>query len=143
MTNRIIKNLEKLTDEDLQNIKNKKKCYDGPITGNIKCIVISILFALFYWYAPSKNKYILLGILYITYILIAYYDFFYDCRKGEFGPTFLKTFYAWAKPKNSKQNILYSNICSNKKRLILMVDIFVLLLLILFTPTFLKWKPKK
>ena len=143
MTNIIKKNFELLTENDLDDIKNKKKCYDGPITGNIKCIIISVLFALFYWYTPSKNKYILLGILYITYILIAYYDYFYDCRKGEFGPTFLKTFYEWAKPKNSKQNIVYSNLCSNKKQLILTIDIIVLLLLILFTPIFLKWKPKK
>ena len=143
MNNKITKKLENITKQDLENIKNKKKCYDGPITGNVKCIIISVFLALFYWYIPPKNKYVLLGILYITYILIAYYDFFYDCRKGEFGPTFLKTYYEWSKPKNSKQSIIYSNLCSNKKNLIMIVDIIVFILLIIFTPIFLRWKPKK
>ena len=48
-----------MSDAELQDIKDKKKCYDGPITGNLKCIIITALFALFYWFAPKKNKYIL------------------------------------------------------------------------------------
>ena len=103
--------IDAMTEKELADIKNKVKCYDGPITGNIKCIVISICLALAYWLVPHRNKYVLLFILYTTYILIAYYDFFYDCRRGQFGPTFLKTYYEWAKPRNSKQNIIYSNLC--------------------------------
>ena len=70
-----------------------------------KCIIISIALALFYWFAPHRNKYVLLFILYFTYLLIAYYDHYYDCGRGQFGPTFLRTYYEWAKPKNSKQSI--------------------------------------
>ena len=33
-----------MSNEDLKAIENKEKCYDGPITGNLKCIVISALF---------------------------------------------------------------------------------------------------
>jgi hypothetical protein len=135
--------VDNMSDEELKAIKNKEKCYDGPITGNIKCIIISIALALFYWYAPPKNKYVLLLILYVTYLLIAYYDFFYDCRKGQFGPTFLKTYYDWAKPRNTKQNILYSNLCDDNKRLILIVDIIVFIGILAITPTFLRWKPNK
>ena len=39
------------------------KCYDGPLTGNLKCVVISLLFASMYWFAPPKNKWVLAGIL--------------------------------------------------------------------------------
>lgn len=133
--------VENISDLELSEISNKKKCYDGPITGNVKCIVISILLACFYWFAPRKNKYVLLFILYVTYILIAYYDHFYDCRKGEFGPTFLKTYYEWAKPKSSKQNIIYSNLCQDKKNIILIVDGIVFITLIFAAPIFLKWNP--
>ena len=133
--------VQNITDKELADISDKKKCYDGPITGNAKCIVISILFACFYWFAPSKNKYVLLFILYVTYILIAYYDHFYDCRKGEFGPTYLKSYYEWAKPKSSKQNIIYSNLCKDKKNLILFVDGVVFISLLFAAPVFLKWNP--
>ena len=68
--------IDAMTEKELADIKNKVKCYDGPITGNIKCIVISICLALAYWLVPHRNKYVLLFILYTTYILIAYYDFF-------------------------------------------------------------------
>ena len=135
--------VDNITDSELSRLIKKEICYDGPITGNVKCIVISIILACFYWFAPSKNKYVLLFTLYITYILIAYYDHFYDCRKGQFGPTFLKTYYEWAKPKTSKQNIIYSNLCPNKKNLILRVDAIVFVVLLVATPIFLNWKPKK
>jgi hypothetical protein len=130
-----------MTQDELQEIKEKKKCYDGPITGNAKCIVISLLLAGFYWYTPPKNKWVLLTILYVTYILIAYYDHYYECQKGEFGPTFLRSYYEWAKPKTSKQNIIYKNMCSNKEKLILYVDVAMFLLMLFIFPLFLKWKP--
>ena len=126
---------------DLQDIKDKKKCYDGPITGNLKCIIITALFALFYWFAPKKNKYILVLLLYSIYLLIAWYDYMYDCQRNRFGPTPLRLFYEWAKPKDSKQSIIYSNLCPDKNKLIWIVDIVVLLLLIGLTPFFIKWKP--
>ena len=73
--------IDNITNKELNDIKNKEKCYDGPITGNIKCIIISIILALLYWFLPSKNKYVLIFILYITYILIAYYDYIYIVKK--------------------------------------------------------------
>ena len=134
--------VDDITQEELLDIQSGKKCYDGPITGNIKCIIISIGLALAYWYAPPRNKYVLLFILYSTYLMIAYYDYFYDCRRGQFGPTFLKTYYEWAKPRNSKQNIIYSNLCPDKKRIIFIVDILVFIVLLAITPMFLRWNPK-
>ena len=35
-------------------------CYNGPLTGNAKCVVISISLALSYWVAPPKNKWVLI-----------------------------------------------------------------------------------
>ena len=133
--------IDDITEEELADIKNKVKCYDGPITGNRKCIVISLILAALYWYLPYRNKYALLFILYSTYLVIAYYDYFYDCRRGQFGPTFLRTYYEWAKPKNSKQNIIYSNLCPENEQIILLVDIAVFVLILILAPYFIRWKP--
>ena len=133
--------MDTISEKELLDISNKVKCYDGPITGNVKCIVISLVLAGLYWYLPYRNKYVLLFILYSTYLAIAYYDFFYDCRKGQFGPTFLRTYYEWAKPQKSKQNIIYSNLCPENERIILIVDIAVFIMILLITPYFIRWKP--
>lgn len=50
-----------------------------PFSLNIKCIIITIILALCYWYLPQKNIYVLFTILWITYILIAWYDYVYKC----------------------------------------------------------------
>ena len=42
------------------------KCYDGPLTGNLKCILISFGLAGSYWFLPSKSKWVLAAILYLT-----------------------------------------------------------------------------
>ena len=116
------------------------KCYEGPITGNIKCIVISIFCALFYWYMPHKNKWVLVGILYFTYLAIAWYDE-YLCSRT-LTPSYLRHFYEWAKPTNSMQSIQYKNLCPKQAHEILIVDITILLIIIAAVPYFLKWNPK-
>lgn len=133
--------IDSMTEEELSDISNKVKCYDGPITGNVKCIIISLVLAGLYWYLPYRNKYALLFILYTTYLVIAYYDYFYDCRRGQFGPTFLRTYYEWAKPGKSKQSIIYSNLCPENERIILIVDIAVFIAILFITPHFIRWKP--
>jgi len=132
-----------MTKEELERLKKGDTCYDGPLTGNVKCIVLSLFLASFYWYAPPKNKWILVGILYFTYLALAYYDYHYDCRYGEFGPSPLRHFYEFAKPKNSKQAIVYKSLCKNKSNLILIIDVVILIGILAFLPTFLKWQPSK
>lgn len=132
-----------MTKEELEKLKKGEMCYDGPLTGNVKCIVLSLFLASFYWYAPPKNKWILVGILYFTYLALAYYDYHYDCRYGEFGPSPLRHFYDFAKPKNSKQAIVYKSLCKNKSNLILIIDVVILIGILAFLPTFLKWQPSK
>jgi hypothetical protein len=115
------------------------KCYDGPLTGNTKCIVISLLFAIFYWYAPSRNKWVLIGILYFTYLGIAWYDE-YLCDRT-LNPSYLRHFYEWAKPTGSMQSKNYKNLCPDAANKILIVDIIIGLLLLMILPFYIQWTP--
>ena len=133
--------VDDMTQEELLDIQSGKSAVTSHY-GKHQVYYYFHSLALAYWYAPPRNKYVLLFILYSTYLMIAYYDYFYDCRRGQFGPTFLKTYYEWAKPRNSKQNIIYSNLCPDKKRIIFIVDILVFILLVAITPMFLRWNPK-
>lgn len=119
---------------------NSDDCYKGPLTGNTKCIVISILLALGYWFAPTKNKWVLLGILYFTYLAIAWYDH-YLCKRA-LTPSYLRHFYEWAKPTGSMQSKQYKNLCPESAQKILIVDIVLLLIGLALTPMFLRWNPK-
>jgi len=136
----IVTNASDLTDLELSDIESGEKCYDGNLTANAKCIVITVFAAMAYWFLPKHNKFILLAIIYLTYLFIAWYDWIYDA-KGSFGPTYLKHFYSVFKPRSSKQNILYKNLCPRHKASILRVDIIVGILLILLIRPFLRWKP--
>ncbi len=51
-----------------------------PFELNIKCVIITLLLASGYWYLPSKNLYVLIVLLWLPYILIAWYDYLYDCK---------------------------------------------------------------
>ena len=46
---------------------------------NEKCVVITGILALLYWYAPQKNWWTVAGILFFGYIAIAWYDEMYNC----------------------------------------------------------------
>jgi hypothetical protein len=114
-------------------------CYNGPLTGNAKCVIITICLALGYWFAPQKNKWVLIGILYFTYIAIAWYDA-YLCERT-LTPSYLRHFYDWAKPRNTHQHEQYKNLCASAKRKILVADIAIALVSVLMFPKFLCWKP--
>jgi len=115
------------------------QCYDGPITGNAKCIVISFILAAGYWYAPPRNKWVLLSILYFTYLAIAWYDQ-YLCHRV-LTPSYLRHFYEWAKPRESMQTQQYKNLCPDSARKILIVDVIIFIVLLWSFPLFLKWTP--
>jgi hypothetical protein len=114
-------------------------CYEGPLTGNAKCVVISILLAIGYWFSPPKNKWVLVGILYFTYIAIAWYDA-YLCERT-LTPSYLRHFYDWAKPRNTFQHQQYQNLCASAERKILIVDVIIAIAIVLMFPMFLAWKP--
>lgn len=115
-------------------------CDSTQPTGNLKCISISLGLASGYWLLPSRNKWVLAFILYFTYIAIAWYDHFYECKRV-FGPTYLRLFYQWAKPPKSAQSLAYDNWCKTIKNQVLFVDIVLALILISFFPYFLRWNP--
>ena len=81
-----------------------------------------------------------MGILYFTYIAIAWYDHWYQCKRN-LGPTYLAVFYWWAKPKDSEQIVKYKNWCSEIKNKVYTIDLMILALGVLALPKFLAWKP--
>jgi len=92
---------------------------------------------------PQRNKWVLTLCLYLPYIILAIYDYYFDCTRNKFGPTFLANFYAWAKPLHSDQIEVYKNWHPKWKKLINQVDFVILLVVLAITPIFLKWHPKK
>ena len=105
-------------------------------------ILFGTVFALLLMVAPQKNKWVLALCLYLPYIIMAIYDHHFDCTRNKFGPTFLANFYAWAKPLHSDQIEVYKNWHPKWKSLINKVDLVVLLILLMITPFFLRWKVK-
>jgi len=123
------------------NNEEQKPCYDGEPGTNVKCIIITLILAIGYWYLPPKNKWVLLAILYLTYLAIAWYD--HLLCDTQFKPTYLKMFYQYFKPQDSPQVIQYKNMCPKVAKRIFTVDVIILIILLLLTPSFLSWNPVK
>jgi hypothetical protein len=105
-------------------------CYDVEPTTNVKCIVFTFLI-LFVWILPV-NKWILLPLLYFPYLILAWYDKVYKCKRV-LGPTYLGLFYAKFKPQESSQIKIYKNWCPKQRWKTRIVDISILIIvLILF-----------
>jgi hypothetical protein len=47
---------------------------------NIKCIVFTVGISGLYWFAPPKNIFVLIFLLWFPYVLLAWYDYAYQCR---------------------------------------------------------------
>lgn len=76
-----------------------------PFKPNVKCVVGSFLLAGGYWYLPPKNLWVLGTILWATYLLIAWYDYAYQCQ-DRMSPTlfpFGRYVYLPLKPPDYKQ----------------------------------------
>ena len=60
-----------------------------PFYANPKCIVISFIFMAIYWFWRSTARYwIMLPVIFVvTYVLIAWYDYVYDCSQKMFSGT--------------------------------------------------------
>jgi hypothetical protein len=91
---------------------------------NWKCVVLTIVLALAYWYLPYRNGFVLLAILYFTYLALAWYDYWYACKRN-MGPTYLSLFYAPFKPQESEQIQEYKNWHPTIKQRVLKVDIVI------------------
>lgn len=110
----------------MNNIKKQTYCQRPTI--NLKCIIFSVTLALFYWFAPPKNKWVLLSVLYFPYLIMAYYDYYYDCRNYPLRPTYLAMFYAPFKPPYSQQIQEFDNWCPEIKNWVLFVDLIVFII---------------
>jgi len=51
-----------------------------PFAFNTKCLVVSGVLGVGYWYLPKQNWPVLGGILIGSYVGLAWYDELYDCR---------------------------------------------------------------
>lgn len=120
--------------------KDHKGCDTTQPVANWKCIWFTLALAGGYWYLPPKNKWVLLGLLYFPYIVLAWYDHWYQCQRN-LGPTYLALFYWWAKPKDSDQIQKYKNWCPDIKNKVLKIDLVILALGVMILPWFLAWKP--
>ena len=63
---------------------------DKPFELNMKCVIISMVLCLAYWFLPHRNVYLIPVIFVLSYIAIAVYDHLYDCntslKTGKYGP---------------------------------------------------------
>ena len=94
-------------------------------SANLKCIVFTLALDSGYLYLPRNSPVVLAFLLYLPYLVMAWYDYAYSCQR-KFGPTFLSLFYMWAKPKNDEQYKKYSEWCPKYKKIVLLVDLLLL-----------------
>ena len=114
--------------------------YTEEPSWNWKCLFFTAFLAGGYWFAPPKNKWVLLSLMYFPYIAMAQYDYAYEAQRN-MSPTYLSLFYAWAKPPESEQMQQYKNWSPEIKEKVLAVDAVILLVLLAATPRFLAWEP--
>ena len=93
--------------------------FGKPFAFNIKCIIFSLIIMALFLYSPKiKNNYVLYGILFIifiiSYVAMAWYDYFFDCRvlplrKGE------KSWQKYIKPQPHQSEKQVDWICETDK----------------------------
>jgi len=68
---------------------------ERPFEPNTKCLVIAAAAVVAYWVIPKGNVFLIPVIFIIVYILIAWYDFVYNCsdvmKSGKYGPVGVAT----------------------------------------------------
>ena len=109
------------------------------ISFNYKCIILSLFFSAFYWFTPSKNKWVLATIIFFTYLALAWYDHFFQCKSNSLKPTFLYSFYGAFKPKDYREE--YEKWKPETKSLVASVDAGIALVVFIGFPFFLAWRP--
>lgn len=118
--------------------KEDQDCIDQ--SPSVKCLVFSAALAGGYWFLPAKNKWILLALLYFPYLILAWYDYYYQCQRN-LGPTYLALFYKDLKPKDSDQIQTYENWCPKWKKRVWIIDMIVMVFLSILAVPFWYWTP--
>jgi hypothetical protein len=112
-----------------------------PFKLNIKCIIFTAMLAGSYWYLPPKNKWILLLLLWLPYIMLAYYDYAYDCQTNKLEPTaipFGRVLWLPFKPQGYKDK--YNNLSEETKSSYDKVDHIALWTLLVIAGFYIKVK---
>ena len=122
------------------NLEDCDKYNCEPPSVNTKCIVFTLFVVTIYWFVP-KNKWILLFLIFVCYIILAWYDYIYNCERN-MGPTYLSLFYKHFKPQSSEQIKEYENWHPTLKKKVMYVDLFILLVLVMLFPIYYDWEPK-
>ena len=113
-------------------IEQKQKCNNTSPTTNIKCLIFTLMLV-FIYLLPKNNKWILLLLFYLPYGIMSWYDDYYFGHCGnQFGPTYLRMFYEFWKPYDSKQRIAYRKWCPEQANKVFWIDIFILILFLIF-----------
>jgi len=108
---------------------------DSELSGRIlRPLIAGILMAILFKFVPHGNKLILLAHLYFPYLIMAIYDYHFNCTRNQLGPTFLALFYSWAKPLHSTQIEIYKNWHPHWKDMIAKFDTTVLVVIIILLP---------
>jgi len=110
---------------------------DSELTGRIaRPLVAGILMGILFKFVPSGNKFVLLAHLYFPYLIMAIYDYHFNCTRNRLGPTFLALFYSWAKPLHSTQIETYKNWHPHWKDMIYNFDATVFVILLVLLPLY-------
>jgi len=54
---------------------------EQPFYANPKCVVFALLIIVGWWWAPKRNIYLIPLIFVAAYVLLAWYDYLYDCKQ--------------------------------------------------------------
>lgn len=95
----------------------------GPFAGAAVGIILANV--------PPQSKWVLLGILYFAYIVMAWFDYLTNCER-KLGLSYLAHLYLWAKPQGSEQVHLFYDACDDVRHDILFYDRAVALSTIAF-----------
>lgn len=74
-------------------------------------------FTTFFYYVPKKNPFILIAILYFSYILQAWWDYFFSCQYGKLSTATIFPFgkYIYLPFKDPDYKARYEAMCADKK----------------------------
>lgn len=89
-------------------------------------LAVGALFGLALSLLPEKSKWILFFILYSCYIIMAWFDHLFGCKR-KLGLSYLAHMYVWAKPHESFQLKAFYQACNDVRHQILMTDRIVII----------------
>ena len=105
--------------------------FGTPLYLNPKCLIFSAFVLAVYWLPhPKAYSHRVLAAFFIAtlaYILLAWYDYLYDCT-DKYGPTFLGWMTMWFKPREYREK--YDALPVKYKKMVRTFDVAVLVLLI-------------